>query len=247
MQPKSASALSPPLLQPKPVAASAEVLLKECASLRRASMAYYNQLIFYTWSEATFVDAQGAIVSQNVEPSMRTIVFHADGSEQQTTVAGQPFPGQEHAGLREPGTVLLDEHLAPEETLSGILAEPIPSEASQLATWIEETLDINPKDANAVTREITGVLASANVTPGGQEAAVLEYLSQLPAVSLLGEVQDRNGRDGVAFATESDLNSDYHVLIVNPDSGQTLGTETIHAPANGSDPTVTYYASWVRN
>ena len=71
--------------------------------------------------------------------------------------------------------------------------------------------------------------------------------SQLPAVSLLGEVQDRNGRDGVAFATESDLNGDYHVLIVNPDSGQTLGTETVHAPENGSDPTVTYYASWVRN
>lgn len=240
-----ASATTPPLLQPQPVSGNTGTALKQYASLRRVAEDSYERLVVHTWSTGTLVDPKGATISQSVEPSVRTIIFEPNGSERHTTVAGQPFPGQDHAGLREPGTVLLDEHLSPEETLAGVLREPIPTDASNVATWLERTLNIDPKDANAVIRQTTGVLISTNVVPA-QEGALLDYLADIPGLQLLGTVQDRNGREGVAFATEPDSDSNYQVLIVSPDSGEMVGTETVHAPATRSDGTVTYYASWIR-
>ena len=246
-RPVAASA-TPPLMEATPIAGSAQSHLIKLAELRRKGPWPRTSIELHAWSLVTEIESSGKVVASHTSPTVSTTTFSTDGSVTTETRVGEPFPGQETKGLPIPGTPVSSEHSRAEESVAGSLSSALPDDATQMGQWLETTRSVDPASTKEATLSLLSVLVNTTITPA-QEAAVLEYLASRPDVILIGQVTDRLGRPGLSFRIGAD-NDDYHQnLLVVPETGQLIATETIYTGDDRSDisaPAVTSYEAWVR-
>lgn len=81
-----------------------------------------------------------------------------------------------------------------------------------------------------------------------QQSALLGFFASRPDLRALGTVTDRAGRAGIAFAaTDPDQPEYERYLLVSPDTGAVLATETVYVGQDRTDiasPSVVNYFVW---
>lgn len=244
-----AVAATPPMLAATPLKASAADLLTALAQLRREHPSLTSTIELQSWSLNTEIDGKGQIVVSNVQPTRTSTTFNSDGSADVTTAASEPFPGQERAGLQPVGTVLGTEHAPPGETFPDMLPSPVPVLASDVGLWAGALFGDESVTSGQAVRNLVGILLSYPAT-AEQESAVLDYFARLDDVQVFGEVKDRLGRPGLAFtAADGGVGEYQEVLIVSPETGSIIASETVYLGADRTDitaPSVIYYATITR-
>lgn len=244
-----AFAATPALLAADHVDASPQKILKDAASATTLHDPPGTTIRTQTWALNTVITADGSVVSSSVEPQRDEITFANDGSVHVRVTAAEPFPGQESDRLTAPGTVLSDETAAPGE-YDNPYPVPVPTAPDLIAGYLSEAAGSErPLGAGESIQEVSSIISS-NVLTGDQESAVLTHLSTLEGLETAGQVTDRLGRDGIALrATDRDPGQVEDLLIISPETGAIIATETLYIGHDRTDiatPSVIYYAAWER-
>ena len=124
------------------------------------------------------------------------------------------------------GDVLQDETY-PAGQIPKTYPDAAPTTPSALLTFFEAGHPIGEYGSGELFVAIEDLVREQRLT-GSQEAAILQLLASRKDIVTLGSVKDRAGRPGVAFATDSTFTGlpTRHVLVVDPDSGELLASET---------------------
>lgn len=248
VHPSPATALTPRLLELTPVTATAEELLREMEAMRRSAGAASNVIRAQTWALSTAIAEDGTIESSTVEPHWSETTFDVDGTVRYRLVAAEPFAGQDTERLAEPGTVLADETFPP-GTWAFPSTDGPPTDASEVGAYLTQFTGLDTLTSGDVMREIAGILSNFPLT-AEQEAALIGYLITLDGITVAGQTTDRLGRTGVVFTADDRAPGEFEdLLIISPETGQILASETIYIGADRPEvraPFVIDYTAWER-
>lgn len=108
-----------------------------------------------------------------------------------------------------------------------IYPEPAPTTEPALTAFFKAGHPIDEYGTGELFVAVTDLAKEQRLT-GPQQSAILRLIATSPDVITLGTVRDRAGRSGIAFATDSSFTGlpTRHVLVVDPDSGRLLASET---------------------
>lgn len=259
--PAPVHAATPPLLTlHEPPSADAPAELRRLAAVasrvaeqpgaRRASS-------WQTWSLTSRVD--GELVTSAVVPQDGELAWREDGSGSLTVKAGEPyFPSQAHRRAWErvgapvaPGSIVERHEYRPGE-LPLMFPTPPPNDPAALEAYLRTGHPGAEPGADGTAElfvAIGDLQREWRLTPP-QRAALLQVVAEATGVSALGSTVDRLGRDGEAFAVESDLTGlpTRYVLVVDPDDGRVLAAEQWLTTDGGAldvpVPSVISYTAW---
>lgn len=244
-----AVAATPALLATDHVDTSAQRILEDAASSTKLHDRPGNTIRTQTWSLNTEITTDGSIVSSSFEPQRDEITFANDGSVHVRVTAAEPFPGQESDQLPVPGTVLSDETAAPGE-YDNPYPVPVPTAPDQIAGYLAEAAGSERLLGTGESIQEVSSVISSNILTRDQESAILTHLSTLDGFETAGQVTDRLGRGGIALrATDRDPGQVEDLLIISPETGAIIATETLYIGHDRTDiatPSVIYYAAWER-
>lgn len=249
--PRTAEALTPPLLTSDSVAGTASELLSDLARRRRLQHdSHARSIVANTWALNVEVGENEQILISNVEPHRYEVMMAPDDGMDIRITAAEPFPGQEQEGLVPPGTLISEEHVPADATFAAQLPEPFPTNGAEVEEWLALFTGVPRLSAGQTFTELQALLMYYPMTRE-QEAAILEHLAGLESIETMGTVTDRLGRPGIAFIARDKNPGEYEdILIVAPESGTILATETIYIGNSRTDltaPTVINYSAWKRN
>ncbi|WGD37696.1 sigma factor-like helix-turn-helix DNA-binding protein [Lysinibacter sp. HNR] len=207
---------------------------------------------FESWyiqlGEQSATNTQGAIIPEETE-----ILWSDDLSGTITARAGQAYEPSNSDSLvggtdiPPQGTALRDENY-PAGTIPVLFSTLPPSNADEMRKYLEKNYGITDKnDPIDYMNATQALLGEWTLTPR-EHAAILKLFASFQNFTLVGEVTDRGGREGVAFRLTSPNHSRYQrLLILGKTSGRIISSETIYI--GGSDiglpaPSVVNYVLW---
>lgn len=247
-----ASVASPPLLAVTPVSGSSEEILLGLAELAAArgteSHAGEQRIELKGWYGATLVS--GGTVQQFVQPEESRYTWNpADRSgmhEIRYLEVTDGTPTAENPAQPVTGAVLTTV-FGPGE-YGVMFATPPPADAAEFTAYLG-TGGIPPDAATPQVFNAVAQLSNEWELDGVQTAAILRHLLELPEVYVLGEVEDRLERRGIAVATDSSQEGAFRdLLIFSTEDGALLSSERIYLggmPELGlAEPSVVTYTAW---
>ena len=167
-----------------------------------------------------------------VIPTVRETWLLPDGSLTVLEHDGKPLSadGRTDADVERPSGV--SSEMLPAGTVNPSAASDLPLNPDSLRDALLvragcESAPASPATAACIVQAVTD-LHSANVIPSGVSAAIWQVMASEPDLRLLGDVTDRLGRDGIGIAIVPPDSSQFrNVLIISPETGALLGTETV--------------------
>ncbi|WP_110589792.1 CU044_5270 family protein [Microbacterium suaedae] len=245
---QTAVAATPPLLAASSVPETAQAELEKLASVRAQSEPIKAPDPPFTIQSHSW-QLDGYYGHDVVAPTVTEEQFFADGHVQRWDYVGEPLTGPDADKLPAPGT-LLEEYDSRTGMYAGrTLGDPFPTDPDLIADHLAFMLDEDGPSTVFYFGAVT-TLINDRIPSAAEEAAALRFLAGLDGITVEGEVTDRLGRDGIAFsANDRGDGSDKTLLIVSPDTGKILATETIYIGDTRTDiesPAVIHYAAWER-
>lgn len=234
-----------PIVGSHPQAAAAEVLHEAAAATIRASdptvgPGQYLKVSTKEESQAYFGDANqfSALL-----PITTTIYRPADPTAAWTLVrrVGEPeqfFPADAADAAKATWQSDMvgsfhDEHLS---ALDGAFyGEPwtpsslarMPRDPEHLYTWVSEHASGSASHEEAMMTLITDDLDTGTV-PADLRSAMYEVLAKIPGTTITGDAVTLDGRTGTAFGRdESNRQGQHSEIIVDPDTGEYIGSRTL--------------------
>jgi hypothetical protein len=208
----------------------------------------------YSTSEAWFLDTQVDEEGRGtsfIAPQMVTTAWNEDLSGEVSIVAGQAYePGRltvASDALPE-GSIISSEKYAAGEFGVMFPATP-PDDAAGMGDYLNAAMGAPISDAITALDAVT-LLLNEWTLDGAQEAALLEFLADIPGFEPLGHVTDRLDRPGIAFDAANSANKNFTaVLVVSSENGSILSVEKIYVGgiaeyAHLTPPAVTSYIAW---
>lgn len=218
-----------------------------------------QHVVAQEWLLETTIDAsRGAEPENALYPTRTDLWVSPDGSGQvtQRRSAAVTYDGMldPDAGPSTGGSASTDEH--PAGTWDATLDERLPRDPVALATHLVDTgateCALDGWSGYCLGEQIQSRFLGS-VVPQDLAASFWEVLAAEPTVRLLGETEDRLGRDGTAFLVPvptlsgpSRDESSALVLVVSPETGQLLSTETLTTRSvllGIDEPTVTGFSA----
>ncbi|MCW5951723.1 MAG: hypothetical protein KIT69_05665, partial [Propionibacteriaceae bacterium] len=201
----SAHAATPPMLVMTPTEADVDQVVAQALDRLAVSSDSVTErrAQFEGWSLE--LEEQGGVLSTPVvAPQVFLVQWRDDLSGRITATAGeayvpddgQPAPPPEGAAPA-PGTILSDDIFAPGE-MPLVYAGTPPSSASEMRAFLESG-GAASEVGNSSYLEAVQALLSEWTLNAPQEAAVLQMLTSLSDVSVIGETTDRLGRAATAL------------------------------------------------
>ena len=252
-------ALTPNLLATTPVSVSAPEALIRASENLRASDAVEGDGEAPATSNAGVISVQawtlsstddGAQVVSAIIPENYVITRDHDGARTVVVTTGQAQHGDgsivEDSDAEE-GVLLWKESYLPGEYVYafGSDAPTSPDEVGPFLSTVAGT----DTSASAAIQAIAVLLMEQSLA-SSQEAALLEYLSGLPDISVVGQTTDRLGRPALVLSTPRADGSHTVSILISPEHGTILAIETIYTGTDRTDvrtPAVISYYAWNRN
>jgi hypothetical protein len=241
---------SPPLLRPAPLNESLQQVVTQLSQKARAEVAPQLGSVSYdAWSASVEVDADHPKVF--VQPTLIERRFSVeDGSGSVRMTAGEIAYGSptDASPATPAGTVLEEYEYGPGE-YPLLYQEPLPDDAVEVPAYFERAVG-QPLDSTAGDYfKLVQDFGTEHIVAGPDAATLLTFLAQLDDVTVLGDVADRLGRDGVALSTSTRADGAFQdILIFSRDDGRLLTAEEVYLGGlDGLDidyPTVFNYISW---
>lgn len=251
MNPGTAVALTPPLLETTPVAGEPSDVMRElgeAAGNEGDTAVEGNKILFTSWALNTTIGEDGTITSSAVEPQWREVTFADDGSTRMVITAGVPFDGAPADNLPEPGTLLEDTtYEAGSEEFGFAFREEPPTDPSAVGGYLQRAIGLEAPSLGDYFIAVGGLL-STRILTGEQENALVMFLSEQNGLRIAGSTTDRLGREGIVFRASDRLTGYQDYLIISR-SGQILASETIYTGNDRDDipsPAVVEYTAWER-
>lgn len=198
------------------------------------------------------VNDDGKATSTVIVPEEYAIAVSRDGSRRQRVTSAGPQNSDGSSASSDagppPGHLLWEESWKPGD-YKPLFADPAPLDAAKYEKYFGAVIGTGnlPNAAAAAIQEVTDLLLEQKLS-SRQEGALLQYLAGLPDLKTAGEVTDRLGRDGIAFTAKNPDRPEYESqIIVSPESGRILATETIytgHTRTDIASPSVVGYYAW---
>ncbi|RZU66455.1 hypothetical protein EV379_2812 [Microterricola gilva] len=251
LSPQPTYAATPRMLQPTETADTARELLTQMAqelvgSAQLAEAPY--AISVQAWTLATNDD--GVAISSSITPENYEFTRGADGSFRTTVTFAQPVDGDGtpvsgHA-LPAEGDLSWEESWAPGE-YQFLFPTRFPDNAEVVGPYLSTLSGGDSPSAGAVIQALNSVLMEQQLN-GTQQVALLTYLAELSDLHVVGPVVDRLGRNALLFtANDTDRAGYEEHLIVSPDTGKILATETVYTGNDRTDihsPSVVNYYLW---
>jgi hypothetical protein len=180
-----------------------------------------------TWDLTTRVHG-AAPVRSTVVPLEVSLEVGADGSWHRTSAYGPPVAGDVNAAdLPAPGEIESEEVFPPDR-----VPRIFPEQLAQDETGLREQLEAaHPIDRLGTAELLVALtdLAKEQTPSPATRAALLSLLAEPADVRALGSMTDRDGREGRAFAVDSDMTGlpTRYVIIVDPRTGAVLASEQV--------------------
>ncbi len=144
------------------------------------------------------------------------------------------------------GALLRSQQFAPGEYRYLYPPEP-PVVAVDYGSFFAKISALEHPTAGDVLVRLNSLLAEHSLS-SAQTRALLEYLATLPDIKVDGRVDDRLGRTGISFSTDSRSPGEYVDRLVVSDIGLgILSTEVVYIGHGRTDiqaPTVVKYTAW---
>lgn len=194
-------------------------------------------------------DDDGAATGSTVAPEKYHITRDADGAYSTRVTAGQAVDsaGQPIVERTSPGALIWEESWNPGD-YQFLYTSSAPESADLISSYFSDALDTPEPLSAASAIQATNDLLFEQRLSATQLSALLEYFAQQSDLSVLGEVSDRLGRTGVVLAAVDPQSPDYERrLIVSPETGSILATETVYTGTDRTDipsPSVVNYFVW---
>jgi hypothetical protein len=114
----------------------------------------------------------------------------------------------------------------------GIERSTLPTDPDALLDRLErDASDGDHGNSYIFSELIADHLRESGVSPA-QRAALYEVAARLPGIELVGPRRDREGRRGMAFASDDDEGRHRVTLIIDPDTGDLLAKRSVALPGN---------------
>lgn len=184
------------------------------------------------WYLSTKQMVDGTVLSSRIEPAERELWVAADGSGRiEETRNGTETDFSSDFGPGELGAMTIEDASSVQELEERLLADHQGRTAGQ---WFVAIGDI---------------WRQQSVSPQLQ-SALLSILAEQNGIDVLGTVEDRAGRPGIAVSTIAERRDTQYVLILDADTGDVLDFETIAlaphaAPAPVTPPATISYTLWL--
>lgn len=248
--PAPAVAVTPPLLETAPLAATLDEVVDESIGALEGGA---DEAECGGWHVTWRYDPE--IADEHViAPYWARWVWDGDGSGHLETVPGDTYTVVDGDVVEKelplpPAAEGLTEEEWAEANYEGWFSEAPPSDAEGLAAYLREHAYL-PDDADGL--QVWGAidaLLDEWLLSGKQTAAALDLLTRTGDVELLGSVTDRLGREGVALAVRAEERPAFDVTVVlDEDSRRFIaadvvyrgGSDTLDLPAE----TVIEYTAW---
>ncbi|GAA2463076.1 hypothetical protein [Agromyces soli] len=242
----SYAAVTPPLLDPVPVDGAPKDLLMHLSE-SVAPPSANGTLQFQSWSLALTIGDGGAIEQSSIEPEVRTVEHRDDGSRIEVR-RGQPYDSDgapvEVDGY-DVGSLIWEEEFAAGE-YPFVFGTP-PVDPAAFGAFLEQPLGRTGLTTGEYVLQLGNALSERRFDPE-QLRAALRFLASRGDLRVEGAVEDRLGRPGISFATDSRAPGEYAERIVISDEG--LGILSIETTYIGHDrtdipsPAVINYTAW---
>ncbi|MCM3656215.1 hypothetical protein M3147_03010 [Agromyces mediolanus] len=242
----SFAAATPPLLEPTPVDGSPEDLLMQLSE-NAAPTSAGGTVRFQSWSLSLVIGDDGAVEQSSIEPEVRTFE-HGDGGSRIEVRRGQPYDSDgapiEVDGY-DVGSLIWEQDFGPGE-YAFVFGTP-PTTAAEFGPFLEQPLGRTGITTGDAILQL-GNLLSEQRLDAGQLRAALQFLAGRPDLRVEGSVEDRLGRAGLSFVTESRSPGEYAERIIVSNEG--LGILSIETTFIGHDrtdipsPAVINYTAW---
>ncbi len=247
LTPDRAYAATPPILSVSPTSETTEELLTVISQHVDSTPTDPAQISVEAWTLQT--DDDGKAVSSSVVPERYEITRGSDGSYSTTVTTGQAVDGTGApiGDAPEPGEPVWEESWKPGE-YQFLFSAPFPEDAGLVGTYFRQALATEGPLTAAAAIQATNDLLFEQQLSGPQLTALLQFFATQPDLYPLGEVTDRLGRPGVAFTADDPDRPGYERhLIVSPETGRILATETLYIGTGRTDiasPSVVNYLIW---
>jgi hypothetical protein len=242
----SFAAATPPLLEPAPVDGAPKDLLMQLSE-NVAPTGATRTVRFQSWSLSLVIGEGGAVEQSSIEPEVRTIE-HGDGGSRVEVRRGQPYDSDgvptEVEGY-DVGSVIWEQEFGPGEY--AFVFGTAPTTAAEFGPFLEQPLGRTGITTGDALLQL-GNLLSEQRLDAEQLRAALRFLAERPDLRVEGAVEDRLGRAGLSFVTESRSPGEYAERIIVSDEG--LGILSIETTYIGHDrtdipsPAVINYTAW---
>ncbi len=247
--PTSVHAATPPLLSVAPLSGTTESLLSALSgTIDEDAIGETNMLIEVdAWTLAT--DDDGIATSNTIAPEHYSITRGADGTYATRVTTGQAVDayGAPVENAIEPGALVWEEAWGPGE-YAFLFPGPLPTNASEIGGFLSQAIGASePITAAKAIQATNDLLFEQQLTPL-QWTALIQYFATLPDLVPVGEARDRLGRTGMVFSARDAERAGYQRnLVVSPETGRILATETLYSGDDRTDiasPSVVNYFVW---
>ncbi|MEA5053613.1 MAG: hypothetical protein VB093_09250, partial [Propionicimonas sp.] len=191
----------------------------------------------------------GGVVASRVDPVRRVSTLLPGGLVRITDYAGQPYDIRgvpvDDPALPAPGSGLGSMDMTTDEFF--FPAAP-PSDPIEFGSYLADAFESGHTAPATDAMERIAVLQAERILTPPQNAALVEYLTTLPDLALLGESTDRLGRPVIVFAAPiNPKTSTQAVLMFGAETGRVAASETIYRGTERTDissPAVLEYMAW---
>lgn len=247
LRPPVAMAATPPVLEARPVSGTAQQLLTEiAASVRQQGEPASDSIRYQQWRLA--FDAESEEPPQQMTPEIVATTFAADGSWHSEARAGETSDanGERVANPEYAAGELLWTLEVEAEDFAPVFSEAPPTNTDEVGPYLRTSGYVVDETAGEYFEAVQAVLLEHSVS-SAQSAALIEYLTTLPGITVAGEVTDRLGRSGIAFTAPSSIPGGYeHTVVINGTQG-ILSYEFVYTGSDRTDvqaPAVLAYIAW---
>lgn len=241
-------AATPALLAVTPVQGTASELLRELSLASRAANTLPPTGTIHiqveTWTLAT--DNDGIARGSTILPERHDITREPDGTLTTKVTAGKPV-GTIRPDTPTEGELLRLETLAP-EAADYEFGTPAPEDSDDVARFLARTPTSETLlTAAASIDAISSLLLEQTLSPA-QTQAILNYLADLPDITVTGATLDRHGREGITFSAVDRDHPEYSAhLVIATSTSQILAIERTYTGSDRTDiasPSVVQYYIW---
>ncbi|WP_371611886.1 hypothetical protein [Streptomyces clavifer] len=224
-----------------------EGIARRVEKLREPRGTESGPFIQETWSLTTRIG--GTQITSAVVPERRETVKKPDGTTTWSVKAQKPqFQNDEQRSLWERQWEAIEEPVDRSGTGDAGYGDA-PLDPAEMEAWLDQGA---PEDtAGFISESVVDKLMTNHLDPE-QRAALLRVLGKKEGLTTAGEVTDRAGRQGVAYAVKGNSGSipAEHMLIVDPENGKILAYEEIFLESSSAmkveGPAVVNYVTFLK-